>query len=95
MFSLHTLENLWLNLPTTYQSVHPSIVAEVKMVLILIHRNTILNLSDHMTQHVKVEVKGIKAVERFSFNKTKAVTIINWTGYYLYQGGRKFCLSQK
>ena len=47
------------------------------MVLILIHRNTILNLSDHMTQHVKLEVKGIKAVESFSFDKTEAATIIN------------------
>lgn len=63
--------------PTT---VHPSIQAEVKMTMMIVHHNTFFNLSDHLTQIVKSEFQGTAAAENFACGRTKTSAIINCLG---------------
>ena len=63
--------------PTT---VHPSIQAEVKMTMMIVHHNTFFNLSEHLTQIVKSEFQGSAAAENFACGRTKTSAIINCLG---------------
>ena len=46
-------------------TVHPSIQAEVKMAMMIVHHNTFFNLSDHLTRLVNSEFQGNAAAENF------------------------------
>ena len=59
-------------------TVHPSIQAEVKMAMMIVHHNTFFNLSDHLTRLVNSEFQGSAAAENFGRTKTSA--IINCLG---------------
>ena len=60
--------------------IHPSIKAEVKMALMIVHHNTFFNLSDHLTQIIKSEFHGSCAAEQFSCGRTKTAAIVNCIG---------------
>ena len=60
--------------------IHPSIRAEVKMALLLVHNNTFFRLSDHLTPYIQSEFEGSKAAENFSFRQTRTVAIVNCLG---------------
>ena len=60
--------------------VHPSIKAEVKMALMIVHHNTFFNVSDHLTQIIKSEFHGSAAAEQFSCGRTKTSAIVNCIG---------------
>ncbi|CAB3991851.1 Hypothetical predicted protein, partial [Paramuricea clavata] len=60
--------------------VHPSIQAEVKMALMIVHHNTFFNLSDHLTPIIKSEFHGSAAAEKFSCGRTKTSAIVNCIG---------------
>ena len=59
--------------------IHPSLNAEIKMVLLIVHR-TFFNLSDHFTQCMKGEFKDSKTTKNFSCGRTKTAAIINCIG---------------
>ena len=44
-------------------TVHPSIQAEVKLAMMIVHHNTFFNLSDHLTRLVNSEFQGSAAAE--------------------------------
>ena len=84
MIFLLTTGNAKINLSKQNEAdIHPSINAEVKMALMLVHHNTFFNLSDHMTQYIRQEFKGSKAAQSFSCGRTKTAAIINCIGNYL------------
>ncbi len=60
--------------------VHPSIQAEVKMALMIVHHNTFFNLSDHLTQIIKKEFQGSTAAEEYACGRTKTSAIVNCMG---------------
>ena len=60
--------------------IHPSLNAEIKMVLLIVHHNTFFNLSDHLTQYVKGKFKDSKVAKNFSCGRTKTAAIINCIG---------------
>ena len=60
--------------------VHPSIQAEVKMALVIVHHNTFFNLSDHLIQIIKSEFRGRAAAKQFACGRTKTSVIINCIG---------------
>lgn len=61
-------------------TVHPSIQAEVKMAMMIVHHNTFFNLSDHLTRLVNSEFQGSAAAENFACGRTKTSAIINCLG---------------
>ena len=61
-------------------TVHPSIQAEVKMAMMIVHHNTFFNLSDHLTRLVNSEFQGSAAAENFTCGRTKTSAIINCLG---------------
>ena len=50
------------------------------MAMMIIHHNTFFNLSDHLTQIVKLEFKGSAAAEIFACGHPKTSAIINSLG---------------
>ena len=60
--------------------IHPSIMAEVKMALLIVHHNTFFWLSDHLTPHIQSKFKGSKAAENFSCHRTKTAAVVNCLG---------------
>ena len=60
-------------------SVHPSILAEVKMTMLLVHHDTFFNLSDHLKKLVSREFKGCDPGKNFA-SRTKAAAVINGIG---------------
>ena len=67
---------IWPN-PT---SVHPSILSEVRMAMLIVHHNTFFNLSDHLSKWVGKEFKSCTAGENFSCGRTKTAAIVNCVG---------------
>lgn len=61
-------------------NVHPSIQAEVKMAMMIIHHDTFFNLSDHLTRLFNSEFQGSAAAENFACGCTKTSAIINCLG---------------
>lgn len=61
-------------------TVHPSIQAEVKMAMMIVHHNTFFNLSYHLTRLVNSEFQGSAAAENFACGRTKTSAIINCLG---------------
>ena len=61
-------------------TVHPSIQAEVKMAMMIVHHNTYFNLSDHLTRLVNSKFQGSAAAENFACGRTKTSAIINCLG---------------
>lgn len=62
---------------------HPSISAEVHMAMMLVHHNSFLNLSDHMTRFISKEFKGCPAADQFACGRTKTAAIVNWIGGHM------------
>ena len=60
--------------------IHQSIMAEVKMALLIVHHNTFFRLSDDLTPYIQLEFKGPKAAENFSCRRTKTAAIVNCLG---------------
>ena len=60
--------------------IHPSLNAEIKVALLIVHHNTFFNLCDHLTQYVKGEFKDNKAAKNFSCGRTKTAATINCIG---------------
>ena len=79
VFSRSLSGNTKLALPKQNE-IHPSLNAEIKMALLIVHHNTFFNLSDHLTQYVKGEFKDSKAAKNFSCGRTKTAAIINCIG---------------
>ena len=79
VFSRSLSGNTKLALPKQNE-IHPSLNAEIKMVLLIVHHNTFFNLSDHLTQYVKGDFKESKATKNFSCGRTKTAAIINCIG---------------
>ena len=57
--------------------MHPAILTEVRMTMLVVHHNTFFNLSDHLTLHINNKFKGKRAAENFSFGRTKTAAIVN------------------
>ena len=79
VFSRCLSGNTKLALPKQNE-IHPSLNAEIKMALLIVHHDTFFNLSDHLTQYVKGEFKDSKAAKNFSCGRTKTAAIINCIG---------------
>ena len=47
--------------------IHPSILAEVKMVMTLIQHNSFFNISDHLTPIINKEFKESPAAKKFRY----------------------------
>ena len=65
---------------TTISSMHPAILAEVRMTMLVIHYNTFFNLSDHLTQYINNKFKGSCTAENLSCGRTKTAAIVNCVG---------------
>ena len=65
--------------PTT-SSTHPAILDEVRMAMLVVHHNTFVNLSDHLTPYINNELKGSRAAEHFLCGCTKTSAIVNCVG---------------
>ena len=57
-----------------------TILAEVRMAMLVVHHNTFFNLSDHLTPYINNEFKGSRAAENFSCGRTKTAAIVNCVG---------------
>ena len=57
--------------------MHPAILAELRMAMLVVHHNTFFNLSDHLTPYINNEFKGSSASENFSCGRTKTAAIVN------------------
>ena len=62
---------------------HPSISAEVYMAMLLVHRNSFLNLSDHMTKFISKEFKGCATADQFACGGSKTAAILNCIGSHM------------
>ena len=62
---------------------HPSISADVHMAMLLVHHNSFLNLSDHMTKFISKEFKGGAAADQYVCGRTKTAGIVNRIGSYM------------
>ena len=60
---------------------HPSILAEVRMAMLLVHHNSFLNLSDHITKFISKEFKGGAAADQFVSCRT--IAIVNCIGSHM------------
>ena len=60
--------------------MHPAILAEVRMAMLVVHSNMFFNLSDHLTPYINNEFKGSSAAENFLCGLTKTATIVNCVG---------------
>ena len=60
--------------------MHPAILAEVRMTMLVIHYNTFFNLSDHLTQYINNKFKGSCTAENLSCGRTKTAAIVNCVG---------------
>ena len=60
--------------------IHPSLQAEMKMALLIVHHDTFFNLSDHLTPYIKNEFKGNNTAKKFFCGRTKTAAIINCIG---------------
>ena len=75
--------NMFLTKPTSSNTLHPSLSAEVHMAMLLVHHNSFLNLSDHMTKFITKEFKGSAAAEKFACGRTKTAAIVNCIGAHM------------
>ena len=62
------------------QDIDPSIRAEVKMVMMIVHHNTFFNLSEHISPLVREEFHGHAAADGFHCGRTKTAAIVNCIG---------------
>ena len=65
--------------PTT-SSMHPGILAPVRIAMLAIHHYVFFNLSDHLTPYINNELKGSRAAENFSCLRTKTAEIVKCVG---------------
>ena len=79
VFSCSLSENTKLAL-LKQNKIHPSLNAEIKMSLLIVHHNTFFNLSDHLMQYVKGEFKDSKAAKNFLCGRIKTAAIISCIG---------------
>ena len=54
---------------TSKASVHPSILAELRMTMLVVHHNTFFNLSYHLTNLISKTFKGCEAGKKFESGK--------------------------
>ena len=60
----------YLTKPSTLKAtVHPSILAEVRMAMLVVHHNTFFNLSYHLTNLISKIFKGCEAGKNFASGK--------------------------
>ena len=69
--------NMFFTTHVPSNTQHPSISAEVHMAMLLMHHNSFLNLSDHMTKFISKEFKGCAAADQFACGRTKTTAIVN------------------
>ena len=74
---------IYLQQSSSSNVIHPSIRAEVKMAVLLVHHNSIFNLSDHLTRYISNGFKGSSAAESFACGRTKIAAIINCVGSHM------------
>ena len=60
----------FLSSETPMTSMHPAILAELSMAMLVIHHNTFFNLSDHQTPYINNEFKSWCAAENFLSERT-------------------------
>ena len=77
--------DMFLQKPSLANVIDPSIEAEVKMAILLVHHNTFFNLSNHLTRYITKEFKGSSAAENFACGRTKTAAIVNCVGKHLKQ----------
>ena len=65
---------------TNEETIYPSTEAEVKMAMFIIQHNTFFNQSDHMSQFIRQEFNGRKAVENFACGRRKTSAIVSCIG---------------
>ena len=65
--------------PTT-SLMHPAILEEVRMAMLVVHHYTFSNLSYHLTPYISDEFKGSYPAENFSCRRTKTAAIVNCVG---------------
>ena len=75
--------NTFFTKPASSNSQHPSTSSEVHMAMLLVHHNSFLNLSGHMTKFITKELKGCTAADKVSCGKTKTAVIVNCIGAHL------------
>ena len=65
----------------TASSMHPAILAEVRMAMLVVPHNTFFNLSDYLIPYINNKFKGCRAAENSSCGRTKTAAIFNCVGY--------------
>ena len=73
----------YLQQPSSSNVIHPSIQAEVKIAVLLVHHNSFFNLSDHLTREISNKFEGSSAAEKFACGRTKTAAIINCVGSHM------------
>ena len=77
--------DMFLRKPSSANVIHPSIEAEAKMAILLVHHNTFFNLSNHLSRYITREFKATLAAKNFACGRTKTAAIVNCVGKYLKQ----------
>ena len=75
--------NMFFTKHVSSNTQHPSISAEVHMAMLLVHHNSFLNLSDHMTKFISKEFKGCAAADQFACGRIKIAAIVNCIGSHM------------
>lgn len=67
-------------------SVYPSILAVMRMTILVAHHSTFFSLPDHLTKLTSKEFTGCEAGKIFACGRTKTTNIIYCIGAYMKQG---------